>query len=177
MAGLVPVEAVATGLGDFETIVREHQSMVFSIAYRFLHDRELAEELAQDVFLQLHKNLSALKSPAHVTFWLHKVTGHRCIDYSRHRKPGREVNLERTTEMASEAPMSDPMLASRLRKLVASLPPKSRMVVILRYEEELELAEIARVLGMPLGTVKSHLQRALATLREKAGRWLGEVNL
>ena len=80
-------------------------------------------------------------------------------------------------EPVSEAPVSDPMLASRLRKLVASLPAKSRVVVILRYEEELELAEIAKVLGMPLGTVKSHLQRALATLREKAGRWLGEVNL
>ncbi len=64
----------------FAVIVREHQAMVFGIAYHFLRDRSRAEDLAQDVFLHLHKNLRAIQSPAHLVYWLRKVTGHRCID-------------------------------------------------------------------------------------------------
>jgi len=67
----------------------------------------------------------------------------------------------------------DPLLENRLRQLVASLPPKWRAMVILRYQEDLEPVEIARVLQVPVGTVKSGLQRALATLRGKIQRSMG----
>jgi RNA polymerase sigma-70 factor (ECF subfamily) len=60
---------------------------------------------------------------------------------------------------------------------VASLPPKARIVVVLRYQEELEPAEIARVLGWRVNTVKSQLQRSLNILRQKLGRTLGDVAL
>ena len=69
------------------------------------------------------------------------------------------------------------MLSKSLHKLVDALPENARMVVILRYQEDLEPTEIADVLGMPLNTVKSHLRRSLATLREKLTRCLGEVNV
>ena len=69
------------------------------------------------------------------------------------------------------------MLARRLRQLVASLPPKQRMVVVLRYQEDLEPEEIADLLNLPVGTVKSQLQRSLAILREKVARTMGMVNL
>ena len=65
----------------------------------------------------------------------------------------------------------------RLRQLIASLPEKQRMVVVLRYQEDLEPEEIARVLHMPVGTVKSQLQRSLAVLREKVTRTMGMVSL
>src|SRR5579871_5868079 len=84
---------------EFEDLVRRHQSMVFSIAQHFLADRSAAEELAQDVFLQLHANLSALKSEDHTKFWLRKVTAHRCIDYKRRRKPPR-LSFDDTPEPA-----------------------------------------------------------------------------
>jgi RNA polymerase sigma-70 factor (ECF subfamily) len=62
------------------------------------------------------------------------------------------------------------MLSERLRRLVASLPEKPRAVMVLRYQEDLDPEEIAATLGMPVRTVKSHLQRSLVMLREKAGR-------
>src|SRR5215470_13440153 len=71
---------------DFVQAVRRYQSMVFSIALHFLADRGAAEELAQDVFLQLHGTLPTLQSEEHVKFWLRKVTAHRCIDHQRRRK-------------------------------------------------------------------------------------------
>lgn len=162
---------------DFGGIVREHQAMVFSIAYHYLHDRDLAEELAQDIFLQLYRNLPSLKSPEHIKFWLRKVTSHRCIDHSRHRGNQPQLSLEEAPEPVAATPAGDPLLARKLRQLVASLPEKHRLVVILRFQEGLEPEEIARVLEIPVGTVKSQLQRSLAVLREKVTRTMGVLSL
>jgi RNA polymerase sigma-70 factor (ECF subfamily) len=164
-------EAVATQL-DFAEVVREHQALVFSIAYHFLHDRAVAEELAQDVFLKLSKTLPGLESPAHVVHWLRRVTSHRCIDYCRRRKLAPQISLENIPEPSTPASPGDPMLSRRLRQLVASLPEKGRMMVVLRYQEGLEAEEIAAVMGIPSGTVKSQLSRSIAMLREKLNRTL-----
>jgi RNA polymerase sigma-70 factor (ECF subfamily) len=166
-------DAPPAGPGDFADIVRREQSMVFSIALHFLRDRQAAEEVAQDVFLLLHKNLGSLQSPGHVTNWLRRVAGHRCIDYSRRRK-WPQVSLDDLPELRSDGPRRDPMLARRLQELVASLPEKARLVMILRYQEDLTPTEIAGALEMPLATVKSHLQRSLAALREKVPAAIGE---
>jgi len=171
-------EALArSAVGDpsaFACIVREHQGMVFSIAYHFLRDRWLAEELAQEVFLHLYKNLRAIQSPSHLLYWLRKVTGHRCIDQARRQKLRPLLSLteylERAPEPASLGPVSDPLLAGVLQRLVARLPERSRMIVILRYQEDLEPAEIAEMLDIPLGTVKSNLHRSLALLRARLER-------
>jgi RNA polymerase sigma-70 factor (ECF subfamily) len=159
---------------EFADLVRRHQSMVFSIARHFLVDGATAEELAQDVFMQLHASLPTLKSEEHVTFWLRKVTAHRCIDYKR-RRTLPQVSLEDAPDPATPAHAADPFLAQRLRQLVASLPEKPRMVMILRYQEDLSAEEIAEMLTMPLATVKGHLQRSLAMLRDKVNRAIGEV--
>ena len=161
----------------FADLVRENQAMVFSIAYHFLRDRSLAEELAQEVFLLLHQNLSSIKSPAHLTFWLRKVTSHRCIDATRRLQARPQVYLEDVPEPAVEDATTDPMLSRSLRLMVDTLSENARLVLILRYQEDLEPTEIAETLGMPLNTVKSHLKRSLATLREKLSRHLGEVNV
>jgi RNA polymerase sigma-70 factor (ECF subfamily) len=167
---------VAVTCGDFAEIVRQQQGMVFSIALRFLRDRQAAEEIAQDVFLHLHRHLDSLKSPEHVTFWLRKVTSHRCIDYARRRKWA-QVSLDDVPELPAATPAGDPLLHRKLRQLVASLPEKARAVVILRYQEDLTPTEIALVLTMPVATVKSHLQRSLATLREKVVRVIGAASV
>jgi RNA polymerase sigma-70 factor (ECF subfamily) len=169
-----------SALGDqfaFEEIVRQHQGMVFSMACHFLRDRSLAEELAQEVFLNLHQNLRSIKSPEHLVFWLRKVTSHRCIDQSRRLKVRPQVSLEDVPEPAIDATENDLFLSEMLRRVVDTLPEKARLVVILRYQEDLDPGEIASVLDMPLNTVKSHLRRSLSSLRDKLSRTLGEVTL
>jgi RNA polymerase sigma-70 factor (ECF subfamily) len=151
---------------DFESLVRRHQAMVFSIALHFLQDRPAAEELAQDVFLQLHRHLDAMQSADHVIFWLRRVTTHRCIDYSRRRR-FRFLRLDSAPEPVADVRVADPLLARRLHALVATLPAPARMAVVLRYQEDLTPEEIARVLDRPVATVKSQLQRALKMLRTK----------
>ena len=173
MANTTAIEIMATDVPEFADLVRAYQGMVFGIAYHFLHDRAVAEEVAQDVFLQLHRALPSLESEAHITAWLCKVASHRCIDCARRRR--QDIALDEIPEPASPAAPGDPLMARRLRRMVASLPPKARAVVILRYQEDMEPEEIARVLGLRLNTVKSQLQRSLAMLRDKLGRVLGEV--
>lgn len=166
------VRQAADGDRDaFAALVRQHQSAVFGLAWNFLHDEGAAEELAQEVFLELHRALPALTSSAHVTNWLRRVTTNRCIDYSRYRRARPQVPLDEAHEpVAPCVGDDDPLLSERLRKLTAALPERARAVVLLRYQEDLEPTEIAEALGMPLNTVKSHLQRSLAMLREKLSR-------
>jgi RNA polymerase sigma-70 factor (ECF subfamily) len=154
---------------DFETIVTENQSMVFSIAVRFLRNRELAEDLAQDVFLQIHSRLGSLGGPEHATNWLRRAICHRCLDEIRRRKLHLVV-ADEPAEQASCQAAPDTFLNERLRREVAALPEAARMVVILRYQEDLDPSDIAKLLSMPIGTVKSHLHRSLGVLREQLER-------
>lgn len=160
---------VTKAIPDFTELVEEHQAMVFGLAYHFLHDRSAAEEIAQDVFVELHQHLDQLESAEHVLFWLRRVTANRCIDVSRRRKRRPEVPLEELSDSAASIVETDFWLNERLRRLVASLPEKARIIVLLRYQEDLEPVAISQVLQIPLNTVKSHLQRALISLRHKAG--------
>ena len=176
-AGIDDALALAAGGDDdaFARLVRQHQAMVFSVAYHFLHNRTLAEDIAQDVFVDLYRNIRSIQSAAHLKHWLRKVASHRSIDHARARGGNVEVNLDETAELADPVEEPDPLLRDRLRRMVASLPERARLVVILRFQEELEYHEIAEALEMPINTVKSNLQRALAILRGKLVRALGDV--
>ncbi|HWE48961.1 MAG TPA: sigma-70 family RNA polymerase sigma factor [Bryobacteraceae bacterium] len=150
---------------DFARIVEDNQSLVFSLAVRFLRDREAASELAQDVFLGLYRQLDRIESPAHATWWLRRSICHRCIDEARKRKLRPRIGIDSVPEPRAERREPDLMLNERLRKLVEKLPEGARMVVLLRYQEDLDPSEIAEMLNMSIGTVKSRLHRSLAFLR------------
>ena len=152
----------------FADLVRQHQRMVFSLALRIVANRAAAEELAQDVFLQLYRHLASLESDAHVVHWLRRVVAHRAIDLARQRARRPVTALEDGPEPAVHSSPGDPWIAARLRTLVDSLPPHPRAVVTLRFQDDLDPTEIATVLDMPLNTVKSHLRRSLAILRRGA---------
>lgn len=159
----------------FAEIVREYQAMIFSIGWHFLGDRALAEDLAQEVFVELWQRIATIQSAAHLTHWLRRVAAHRSIDLGRHKKFRREQALQEIHEPALEDGQPDSFLLARLRETLVRLPDKQRMVVVLRYQEEMGPAEIAEVLEMPVNTVKSTLHRALEDLRCKLRRKLKEV--
>lgn len=149
----------------FATIVEQHQSMVFSLALHVLRSRAAAEDLAQDVFLSLYQNLSRIESAAHAVAWLRRVVSHRCIDELRRPRHRMELAAATTPDPATTNRSRDPFLEGRLQQLVALLPPQARLVIVLRYQEDLDPSEIAHALSMPVNTVKSHLRRSLAVLR------------
>ena len=176
MTAAIPSSALSAEqeapLPTFVEAVETHKAMVYSILWHFLRDRSLAEELAQDVFLELHRNWRSLKSAKHLTFWLRRATTHRAIDVVRKRRTQAETSLEESGEPTMLERVHDSLLSSYLERMVASLPPKSRMMIVLRYQEEMDVEEIAGVLGMKVSTVKTQIFRALELLRAKTGQRL-----
>jgi RNA polymerase sigma-70 factor (ECF subfamily) len=160
---------------DFEQLVDEHQSMVFSLAWRMTGDRGLAEEIAQDVFLELDRHLGRIESQAHACFWLRRVAMSRSADALRRRKVRRmDLWVEMEDHHCVKTENHSSPLGSRLEQLLGTLPEPQRAALILRYQEDLTPEEIAATLQAPLATVKSNLQRGLKLLRAKAQSHLRE---
>ena len=161
---------------EFRNLVNEHSSMAFSVALRLVGDRGLAEEVAQDVFLELHHWLPRLESPDHVRHWVRRVATHRSMDALRRRKVRPEGQSEQWDDIydrpASE--VGDGAMGVAVEKMLLSLPEQQRTVLVLRYGEDLSPEEIARTLGDPVATVKSNLQRGLQLLRRKGSVVLKE---
>jgi RNA polymerase sigma-70 factor (ECF subfamily) len=154
---------------DFEQLVDEHQSMVFSLAWRMTGDRGLAEEIAQDVFLELDRNMNRIENPPHALFWLRRVTMSRSADALRRRRVrGVDLWVEIEDKHAAPAEKRSSPLAARVEHLLTTLPEPQRAALVLRYQEDLTPEEIATTLEAPLATIKSNLQRGLKLLRAKA---------
>jgi RNA polymerase sigma-70 factor, ECF subfamily len=151
----------------FATLVRRYQRTVYSIALRMLNDRHRAEDLAQEVFLQLYRALDSIDSETHLAFWLRKVAVNRAIDRMRQESRHDNEPLTEAVVVVDETTADDPLLHRRMAELVAELSPPARAVVILRYQEDLDPVDIASTLDMSINTVKSHLKRSLTQLRAR----------
>jgi RNA polymerase sigma-70 factor (ECF subfamily) len=164
----------STGMDDsqFEGAVRKHQRMVFSVALRSLRDRGLAEELTQEVFLSLYRHGEGFDSPEHLAAWLRRVAARKCIDQIRRRRWRRWLPLSDADGAAAPGHAEgrgDAWLSRRLQKLLQALPAAGRVALVLRYQEELEPAEIGRLLGISEDRARRELRRALAFLRKRIG--------
>jgi RNA polymerase sigma-70 factor, ECF subfamily len=162
----------------FRGIVERHQSRVFSIALRILGESGAAEEVAQDVFLELHRAMPRLESDDHVTAWLRRVACHRATDALRRRAARGDAAAQEYQDGIAMRPAVREFLPlmNRVEELLLTLPPAQRAVMVLRYQEDLEPEDIALELRMPLATVRSYLQRGVRMLRAKAERTLKEYS-
>jgi RNA polymerase sigma-70 factor, ECF subfamily len=166
---------------EFHELVRAHQGRIYSLAFRIVADTGMAEEIAQDAFLQLHGSLDRIESEKHALAWLRRATVHRATDALRRRAKRVEYAAEQFDDGRDVGGVVGGgsgfnALANRVEQLVATLPEMQRVVVLLRYQEDLLPEEIASALSMPVTTVKSHLQRGLQLLRAKSERTLKEFS-
>jgi RNA polymerase sigma-70 factor (ECF subfamily) len=154
----------------FGHLVELHEARVFGVALRLMGEHVDAEDMAQDVFVQLHRWLARIESPTHLKHWLLRTVTHRSIDRLRQQaKRGRHLPLEALgdgPEAHATEPGHDPLAEAQLNRLLLELQPDARAVMILRYQEDLDPTDIAAMLGMPASTVKSHLHRSLQWLRK-----------
>jgi len=156
---------------EFRRLVETHQRMVFSLALRVTGEHGVAEEVAQDAFLELYRSGDKLLGDDHTRFWLRRVTVHRATDALRRRSRQPEAAAEEWME-EQYVPENDAAVNAAvlrlLEELLLGLPEAMRVAVVLRYQEEMLPDEIATLLGQPVNTVKSNLQRGLQMLRRKA---------
>jgi RNA polymerase sigma-70 factor, ECF subfamily len=155
-------------LPAFRELLRAHKMRVFSMALRILGNSADAEEVAQDVFLQLHGAIAPIATGEHLKHWLLRAVSHRCIDRLRSQgsRP-RLVPMAALPESAqpTTAEAGDHLAIAQVHRLLPELAPEARAVLLLRYQEDLVPSEIATVLAIPVNTVKSHLRRSLEWLR------------
>jgi RNA polymerase sigma-70 factor, ECF subfamily len=156
----------------YAAIIRSRQAMVYSIARNFLRNPTHAEDIAQDVFLELHRNLQSIESGSHLISWLRQVAGRKCIDQSRRAWFRRWVDLDDGSNHGPESEAAgaephDPLLSGRIHEAMGKLPEKTRLMMIMRYQEEMEPNEIADSMQVPVGTVKSTIHRGLEQLRRR----------
>lgn len=159
----------------WEDLVKVHTRRVYSICYRFVGSDHEAQDLTQDVFMRVFRSLKSFRSgEGSFQVWLTRLTRNLLIDHYRRTKVDRMSDsiedqmpmLEEKTAMSARA---DGMLAGReasevLQAALQKLSPELRETVILRDLEEMEYREVARILGVPEGTVKSRLNRGRAEL-------------
>ena len=156
---------------EFRRLVETHQRMVYSLALRVTGETGVAEEVAQDAFLALFRSADKLESEDHIRFWLRRVTVHRATDALRRRSHQPEAAAEEWMEEQhgeENAEALNAAVIALLEELLRALPEAMCVAVVLRYQEEMSPPEIAALLGQPLATVKSNLQRGLQLLRRKA---------
>jgi RNA polymerase sigma-70 factor (ECF subfamily) len=158
----------------FAELVRRHQGKVRGLLLRLCSDRTLADDLAQEVFIRAYRGLVGFEGRSSFATWIYRITYNV---YLNHKTRGRTfAALPRDYE--SDAPAPDDAMSPRrsdlrrdLSAAVATLPERYRAVVVLYYLEELSYPEIAEILEVPLGTVKTHLHRAKRLLRDKMRGW------
>ena len=156
----------------FENLVIAYQHRVFGVALRMLGNRAEAEELAQEVFLRVHRAIGEFRGESKLSTWLYAITSRLCLNRlaSGERRMARqgEETLTRlaSSEIGPAAEMERGELETALHRAIAELSEERRIVVVLRDLEGLSYEEIAAALDLPVGTVRSRLNRARTRLRE-----------
>lgn len=176
------VRAVQAGdRAAFADIVRRHQDTVYRLCLRWLGDEAQAEETAQDVFLAVFRALPAFRGESSLRTWILRVAVNHCKNargYRQRRAWGRHDPLvhpddpARSLDLPDPAPhadvrVGDAQLRAHLHAALQDLDEDLRILVVLRDVEDLDYEEIAQVLDLPRGTVKSRLHRARGLLAER----------
>lgn len=149
----------------FGEIVCRYQDRVFRLAAVWLHDYQLAEDVAQEVFLRGHKGLRSFLFRATVYTWLYRTTRNVCFETNRRHK-FHPLDAEQVDDNADPGmSASNDQTAARVRELVSQLPGRQREVVVLRIFEGMSVRDTAFVMACREGTVKALLHKATSALR------------
>jgi RNA polymerase sigma-70 factor (ECF subfamily) len=167
--------------GAFEVLVRRYEASLRKLAFGYLRDRMLAEDVAQESLLVAYQRIGTLGHAEAFRSWLFRIATNRAHDFLRRLARKGEVGGEEGEERISE--LEEPVdaaarlvtrdLGRRLAGAVAELPEKYRRPLLLKEIEGMTYAEIAELLGWPMGTVQIRIHRARLRLRERAGKLLG----
>lgn len=167
----------------FSELVRRHQKSLINFFYRLVWNREKSEDLAQEVFIKLIKNIHTYEPKAKFTTFLYRIARNLWIDKLRCGQISTKVvSLDTPIDQDKQRPLSELIaeensnltediankeLVDRLKKLILGLPEEQQVILNLTYFEGMAYQEVAKIVDIPLGTVKSRLHAAIAKLKEK----------
>jgi len=170
----------------FRELVRRYERPVFSLVYRMVRDRELAEDLSQETFVKVLNAIDSYRPEHKFSSWIFKIAINAAIDHLRRREldtlsldgapdavtPDRQEATALQVGDRTESPLEEleaRELGNQIERAIARLRPEYRSCIMLRHIEGRPYEEIADILGLPLGTVKTYIHRARGELRELLG--------
>jgi RNA polymerase sigma-70 factor (ECF subfamily) len=174
----VPPEAIARAIqGDrqaFRVIVENHQSFAYAVAYRMVGNRAEAEDIAQEAFIRLWKNISKYRTDVKLSTWLYKIVTNLCLDFlksphnrQREHHHGLEHAGDVQTITTPDSILAGKELRLEIEKATETLPPLQKAVFVLRDLESLSVAETCEILSLTADKVKSNLFHARKNIAER----------
>ncbi|TSA44906.1 sigma-70 family RNA polymerase sigma factor [bacterium] len=160
----------------FEILVKRHIDRVYNFAFRYVHDRGWAEDITQETFLKVWKNLRRFDPEKNFKTWLFRIARNTALDFLRKKKSVNFSELEEEDDKIFEPPDSGPMpqeiferkeTEAKIAKILDELSLKYRLVLILYYQNQLNFREISEISGESVDTVKSRHRRAILLVRQK----------
>lgn len=168
------VQAILSGdVNAYELLVKEYEKSVYNLALRMVGNSEDAADMSQEAFIKAYNSLTSFRGDSKFSVWLYRIVSNVCLDFIRSRKrkqtvslsmqddDGDDVEMDIADETQSPERLMDKQLTREaVRRGLASLPPGQRQILLLREIQGLSYDEIAEVLGIEAGTVKSRIFRA-----------------
>lgn len=156
----------------FAELVTRYKDLVYGLIYRMIHDRSAVDDLAQDVFLKIHRGLPYFRGEARLSTWMFRIVQNVCVQWQTDRR--RDLPAEkqrpdgplRTEAGSKDAAFDELETRDRLQKALSQLPANYRLLIAAHYLRGVQYEALAEALDIPLGTVKTHLYRAKRRLRE-----------
>jgi RNA polymerase sigma-70 factor, ECF subfamily len=154
----------------FGELVEHYKDLVYAVVYRMTADRTQVDDLAQEVFLKVHRGLPYFRGEARLSTWIYRIVQNVCSQARAQRRPERSLERPDGTPAieprSADASFADLELRDRLEKAITRLPDNYRLLIASHYLQGVPYEALAEALNIPLGTVKTHLYRAKRQLRE-----------
>jgi RNA polymerase sigma-70 factor, ECF subfamily len=154
--------------GAFQELVDRYKNLVFAMIGRTVQDRSRVEDLAQDVFLRVHRGLPYFRGEARLSTWIYRIVSNVCSQARTRTPVPVSLDDERSAPIMRsgvDPQFADIELRDRLEKAIARLPDQQRLLIAAHYLQGVQYEDLADAMGLPLGTVKTHLYRAKRQLR------------
>jgi len=168
------IKAMAGDVAAFRKVVEQHQSFAYAVAFRFTGHEEEAEDIVQEAFVRLWKNLKTYRQEVKLTTWLYRIIANLCLDFLKSRRGKEKRNREDLSKGYVIADHSTPEHEYQQTELMIAihlaaeeLTPKQKAVFILRDLEGLSVEEVTGILSMTAGNVKSNLFHARQKMADK----------
>src|SRR5688572_227199 len=149
----------------FAELVDRYKNLVYGMIYRMMTDRTQVEDLAQDVFLKVHRGLPYFRGESRLSTWIYRIVANVCVQARSSRRP-MPSSTDVPEPASADGAFADLELRDRIEKAMARLPDNYRFLIAAHYLKGVQYEALAESLNIPLGTVKTHLFRAKRQLRE-----------
>ncbi|KNF07499.1 RNA polymerase factor sigma-70 RpoD [Gottschalkia purinilytica] len=169
---------------EFSQIVDLYKNKVFGMAYKFTNDYDEAQDLSQEVFLKIYKQIKNFRFESKLSTWIYRICMNTCIDWKRKKEKIKSINFSNMTseenkdqqiEIKDESLLPEDKIVANeksqeIHNLIYSLPDKYKTVITMYHFNEMSYEDIAEVLNVPQRTIETRLYRARRILKEKLSK-------